>query len=243
MLDFQKAQASVRKVNPDVIDVALRGQSLLFLFQQQPTSQNLYAARVLFEQALKIDSRDADALAGDAFTYAIDFVYGWSNSGTDYSEKILAQADQAIAIAPHNRWAYAAKCVNLAGIHRASEALAVADAGLVTNPNSADLFGGARGVAKLWLGQYEQAIADERQALRLSPLDPEVGVWHLLIGDAELGLRHYDASIDENNKPSTLVFAGFLTYRTWPPLSHCKVRVMRRPQPWRRCIVKIQNLP
>jgi adenylate cyclase len=208
-----EAQTSVRKVNPDVIDVAMRGQSLLFLFQQQPTMENLYAARVLFEQALKIDSNDADALAGDAFTHAIDFVYGWSNSGTDYSEKILAQADRAIAIAPHNRWAYVAKTLYLAGIHRANEALAVADAGLAINPNSADLFGGARGFAKLWLGQYEQAIADERQAIRLSPLDPEIGVWHLLTGDAELGLRHFEASIDESHKAINAGFRGFLPYR------------------------------
>ena len=36
---------------------------------QQPTKENNDAARALFEQALKIDPNDADALAGDAYTY------------------------------------------------------------------------------------------------------------------------------------------------------------------------------
>ena len=59
-----------------------------------------YAARTLFEQALAIDPNYADALAGDAMTYQVDYLYGWSPAGTDYEGKIIGQADRAIALAP-----------------------------------------------------------------------------------------------------------------------------------------------
>ena len=74
------------------------------------TKDNNDAARALFERALRIDPNNAAALAGDAYTYMIDVVYGWTNPQTDYDEKIIAQADRALALAPDNWWAYDAKC-------------------------------------------------------------------------------------------------------------------------------------
>ena len=47
------------------------------------------------------------------------------------------------------------------------------------------------------LGRYEEAKSDVRQAVRLSPDDPEVGWWHNVLAEAELGLQHYRAAIDE----------------------------------------------
>jgi hypothetical protein len=36
--------------------------------------------------------------------------------------------------------------------------------------------------------------------MRLSPSDPLVGLFRVSVGDAELGLGHFDAAIDENRK-------------------------------------------
>ena len=38
------------------------------------------------------------------------------------------------------------------------------------------------------------------QAIRLSPRDPEIDWWHLILGEAELGLGNLDATIDEAQK-------------------------------------------
>jgi len=38
------------------------------------------------------------------------------------------------------------------------------------------------------------------QAIRLSPRDPEIDWWYLILGEAELGLRNLDATIDEAQK-------------------------------------------
>ena len=53
-----------RSQNPDVIDLAMRGQALLL--QTTPTKDDNDAARALFEQALAIDPNYAAALAGNA---------------------------------------------------------------------------------------------------------------------------------------------------------------------------------
>src|SRR5271169_5294511 len=71
-------------------------------------------------------------------------IFGWTTPETDYDAKILGQADQAIALAPENLWAYYLKCAYLYYTHRANEALSAADAGLAINPNFGPLREGAK---------------------------------------------------------------------------------------------------
>ena len=106
-------------------------------FNQPPEQRRdmIYQARALFERALKIDPNDADALAGSAVTYFVDFIYGWGDPGTDYDAKILGPADRAIALAPDDPNVYFAKGEYLGLSRRSSEALGAADAGLAINPN------------------------------------------------------------------------------------------------------------
>ena len=162
----------------------------------------------MFERALAIDPNYAAALAGNAYTYMVDYTYGWTNPQTDYDAKILAQTDRALALAPDTLAAYSAKCAYLFLSHRANEALSAADAALAVNPNFAPLYS-ARGVAETSLGRFEQAKSDLRQAMRLSPRDPKTGIWHMQVGSAELGEGRYDASIDEQHKA---LDAGYRTY-------------------------------
>jgi adenylate cyclase len=208
-----EAERGARSKSPDAIDLTMRGWALLW--RQPPGKDNNNAARALFDQALKIDPNDADALAGDAYTYSNDYIYGWTGLETDYDAKISSQADLAIALAPESVRAYWAKGRYLAVSHRWNEALGVADAGLAINPNFAWLYA-FRGNAENSLGRSEQAKSDVQQAMRLSPRDPGIGVWHVLLGDAELNLGHFDASIDENHKA---IDVGFRTYVPYADLA------------------------
>jgi adenylate cyclase len=79
-----EANRSSRSGNPDSIDLAMRGWSLLYRNLQQPTKEKNEAARSLFEQALTIDTNNSEALAGDAGTYFADYIYGWGNTQTNY---------------------------------------------------------------------------------------------------------------------------------------------------------------
>jgi lipoprotein NlpI len=98
---------------------------------------------------------------------------------TDFGAKILAQVERSTALAPNIPGAYAAKGIYLAGLHRPDEAVKVMDAGLAVNSNSALPYGD-RAVVEAYLLRYEQMISDVRRAMRPSPLDPQVGLWHWL---------------------------------------------------------------
>ena len=69
-----EAEKGGRTQSPDAIDLVMRGRALLQ--ETTPTKDNSDAARPLFERALAIDPNYAAALAGDAYTYMLDFAYG-----------------------------------------------------------------------------------------------------------------------------------------------------------------------
>ena len=211
-----EAQKDARSKSPDAVDLTMRGWALVWQEQQQQrTNENNNAAQALFEQALKIDPNEPDALAGDAYTYFLAYSRGWTTAGTDYEAKILSQANRAIALAPDNVWAYNVKSLYLTVSQRANEGLSAADPGLAINPDDPPLYR-ARGSAKLALGRYEQAISDVQQAIRLSPRDPRIGLWLVTLGDAELGLGHLDAAIDEYHKA---IDAGWRAYQPYGALA------------------------
>ena len=138
----------------------MRGDAL---FQLQPlTKDNNDAARTLFEQALKIDPNDVEALAGDAVVYLHEKTSGWTNPETDYEAKMLGQAERAIALAPDNDAAVLCEELLPRLSRRANEALGAADAGLAINPNSA-LLNGVRALAEISLGHFEQAKSDTQK--------------------------------------------------------------------------------
>jgi adenylate cyclase len=198
-----EADRGGRSASPDAIDLTMRGWAVLWQgIQQQSMTEKqaiYYAARPLFEQALAIDPNYPDALAGDAMTYMVDYLYGWSPAGTDYGEKVIGQADRAIALAPDDVRGYYPKSVYLRMSNRAKEAVQVANDGLAVNPNSNQLYG-ARSAAEVSLGRFEQAKTDAQESIRLSPRDPQVGLRHVTLGDAEVGLGHLDAAIEEYRK-------------------------------------------
>ena len=208
-----EAEKDARSKSPDAVDLAMRGWALVWQEQQQQrTKENNNAAQALFEQALKIDPNETDALAGDAYAYLLEYTRGWATTGTDYEAKILGQADRAIALAPDNVWAYNVKSLYLTISQRANEGLSAADAGLAINPDDPPLHR-ARGTAEIVLGRYEQAISDVQQAIRLSPRDPRIGLWLVDLGNAELGLGHFDAAVDEYRKAIDAGWRAYQPYR------------------------------
>jgi TolB-like protein/class 3 adenylate cyclase len=209
-----EAERGTRSKNPDAIDLTMRGWSLFFRSAQQPPNEqrdSTNEARALFERALQIDPNDADALSGSAQMYYVDRQNGWGDPGTDYEAKVFGQANRAIALAPDNVRGYVAKAhyLNMSG--RSSEALGVTDAGLAINPNFVPLYF-PRAVALNSLGRFEQAKSDAERAMRLSPRDPYIGGFHVDVGDAEVGLGHLDAPINEYRKAIDSGFHRYFAY-------------------------------
>ena len=204
-----EAEKGSRAKKPDSIDLTMRGAALLW--RQPPTKVNNDAARAFFEEALQIDPDDADALAGEAFTYRAENVYGWTNPETNYEARIFGFADRAIALAPDNMLAHWAKASYLVISRRWNEALGIAEAGLAINPNFAPLYS-TKGVAENSLGRTEAARSDLQTAMRLSPRDPGSGFWHVQLGDVEVNSGHLDAAIDEYHRAINDGFRTFMPY-------------------------------
>lgn len=64
-----EAEKGSRSKSPDTIDLDMRGRALLL--QLPITKDNNNAARDRFQQALKINPNDADALTGEAYRVRI----------------------------------------------------------------------------------------------------------------------------------------------------------------------------
>jgi adenylate cyclase len=134
-----EAERGARSKSPDAIDLTMRSLALVQQSRTQPSKDKNTTALALFEQALKIDPNDVDALADKAECYVYDYLY-WNNPQADYDAKVIGQADRAIALAPSNTQAYYVKSAYLALSRRFDEALRTADAGLAINPNYASLY-------------------------------------------------------------------------------------------------------
>jgi tetratricopeptide (TPR) repeat protein len=163
-----EAEKGARSKNPDVIDLRMRGWSVLNTsFGRAPKEQRnaVTEARILSDRALQIDPNDADSLAESASTSLAEYFLGSGDPGTDYEAKVLGQANRALAFDPDNVQAYYAKADYLALTRRPSEALGAADAGLAINPNYVPLFV-PRIASELSLGCFEEAKADAERAIR-----------------------------------------------------------------------------
>ena len=202
-----EAERDAGSQNPDAVDLAMRGWWLL----QAPTAlystEQVGTSRALFEQALKIDPNNSQALAGDARTYMLEYIFA-RNPEIDYDAKVLSQLDRAIALDPYLILAYMTKSNYLTVSSRPADALRTADLGLAIDANAAWLYA-MRALSENYLHKFEQAKSDVQQAMRLSPRDPFLSVWHQFVSDAELGLGHFDIAIDEARKA---IDGGFRTF-------------------------------
>jgi adenylate cyclase len=214
--ELVKAEAAkgARSSNPDANDLVMRGLALINE-PSQPSKERNEASRAFYEQALAIDPDNAAAIAGLAFTYFIEYIFGYGNSGTDYDAKILAQADRAIAIAPDYDLPYDAKSAYLGVSRRYDEAISTANAGLAVNPNNHSFYR-TRAGAEISLGHFDEAKSDLQQAIRLSPHDPLMTVMATQLGDVEIGSGRPEAAIVEYKKS---LDAGDHTYWNYANLA------------------------
>ena len=214
--ELVKAEATkgARSTNPDANDLVMRGLAL-FNEQTQPSKERNDASRAFYEQALAIDPDNAAAIAGSAFTYFIEYIFGYGNAGTDYDAKILGQADRAIALAPDYDLPYEAKGSYLSLSGRYDEAIRALNAGIAVNPNNPSFYQ-TRAGAEISLGHFDEAKSDLQQAIRLSPHDPLMTVMTTQFGDIEIGSGRPEAAIIEYRKS---LDAGDHTYWNYANLA------------------------
>jgi adenylate cyclase len=195
-----EAQRSLhdRPQNPDAIDLTMRGSALL---NQTMTKASYHEARDLFEQALTLDPNNADAIAGAARVDMSDYILGWSDQQDLYA-RAMQRVDQALLLNPNQAAAHYAKAILIMIKAKpddrasATEMISEAEATLRADPSFARAYH-PMAVGETLLGRYEQAMSNLEQAMRISPRDPYLGVWHMEMGRLFLALRRTDAAVQE----------------------------------------------
>ena len=212
-----EAQRSLhdRPRNPGAVDLTMRGWAL---FNQPFTKANRFEARNVFEQALALDPTNADALAGTAYVDSTDYALGWSDQSVDMYARAMQRANQALLLDPDQATAHYTKARLI--IFRAkpndaasaNEIIAEAEAALRADPSFAGAYW-AMAQGEMLLGRYEQSISHLEQAMRISPRDSSVGLWHMDMGRDLLALRRTDAAVQEGlqaiDSGYRTVFAAF----------------------------------
>ena len=203
-----EAQKSTHSTNPDAIDLTMRGWAALW---QPPTKESTASARDYFERAIKLDPQNAEAMVGLAYARLRASVYGWSTAAEDTYAAQLDLLTKATAINPGYAFAYYVKSLVLFVTKQFPEAIEAAQTAVALDPNAAYGYF-AMGQAEDPLGRCEQSIAHIKQAFALSPRDPFSGVWHTVLGLAEICLGRLDAAIEEFKRAIDAGYRTFLPY-------------------------------
>jgi len=172
------AEAARPTNDPDALDYILRGRTARF----RPVSRKGYAEAIsLFEHALVLDPRSVEAqslLAGALAGRVLDQM---SDAVTADVVRAEGLAGQAIAASPGSPLAHHAKGQVLRAQRRWEEALPEYETAFASDRNWLSALNGIA-YCKFYTGSLDEVIPLMEQAIRLSPRDPEIGLFYHQIG-------------------------------------------------------------
>ena len=160
-------------------------------------------AEALFKQALERDPQNMSAFIGmGAFhtNVAVQRLVPDANAHFDQARDMLAQAVQR---EPHNPSALYQLGILLQGTGKVREALDLFRKVTELNPSNAGAHAHT-GHALARLGEAEKGIEHIRYAMRLSPRDTALGIWHEFIGNAQLELSRYPDAIESFERSAAI---------------------------------------
>ncbi|HWA50193.1 MAG TPA: winged helix-turn-helix domain-containing tetratricopeptide repeat protein [Dongiaceae bacterium] len=197
--------------NLDAYDYYLRGMASLHFGTRQSVDE---ALRLLYK-AIELDPEYAAAYAMAAWCHVWRKINGWMSDRAREFEEGARLTRRAIDLGMND--AVALTRAGTALYHLAGDfdgAVAVLDRAKVLNPNlAAAWFLG--GFVRVWRGDPDGAIEHFTQAMRLSPLDPEMYRMQAGMAGAYLFAGRFDdasswAEKAHRNLPSFLMVAAFI---------------------------------
>jgi TolB-like protein/Flp pilus assembly protein TadD len=229
--EHQKSQSA------EAIDFVLRAQAIA----NKPTSEaTLLAARDLFNEGLKLQPDNANALAGVATTYVLETINGYHPAG---NQQRLQQAEtllaKALAIDPGNIVGMKASAALQRAQGRFDDAITAAKAVIARNPGEPWAYKEV-GLSLLYLGQLEQALDWFAKAERFGPYDPGRWSWFdargqalLLLGRDEDAIRSLRTALEVNPDylSSYAVLAAAYALKGLDEKAHTALAQYRRSNP------------
>ena len=191
-LELTNAEATRPTEHPDALDYVFRGRD--FFFGRPPTRENYQNAISLYEHALRLDPRSAEAK-----TFLAGALVNRVNAGFTPSPAVdLARAekliDEALVGGTRIPWAHYVKGTGLRNKGRWNDAVPEFEAALALNPNMTGPLQGL-GWCKLYTGSLDEVIPLAEKAIRIGPRDPTIGFRYLMIGEVHELLGRPDEAI------------------------------------------------
>lgn len=171
----------------EVWDYVVRGR---WHFTRLTAEDNAEAQRLL-EKALELQPEHALAMAFLAYCHIAGVFFGTSASPAQSIEKARAFALEAYRLDEDDAWVQCALGLTEFVAKRLDEAVALFRRAIELNPNFA-LAHGYCGLALAYSGETEAALAAARQALRLSPRDPELVHFYITMAVAYFVAGDYE---------------------------------------------------
>ena len=161
----------------------------------QFTQESLTEASRLLTQAIALDPGNATALGDLAFIQHFEGVWGWSDSLPESMARLSDLAQKAVTADDRDAAAHVVFAISELFASRHDEAIRRLQRAIDLNPNLSFAHG-YLGATHAFAGNLEAAIPCMEAAIRLSPHDPLLGIWHAVQGWATLSAERYDQAIE-----------------------------------------------
>jgi adenylate cyclase len=187
--DLARASRS-RPNNPDALDLALRCKAALYNFNFFADPRNLVAT---CERSLQADGHDVFALSTLGLMFALSVVMAQSVNPQADLEKADEFISRALALDADSDVAHIAKSWVLIGESRHEQAVSEAET-LALNLSFIDAYS-VLCAANNYLGRPDRALKFADEAVRLSPRDPFLNIFHHHKGWAFFMKQQYELAI------------------------------------------------
>lgn len=194
-LNIQLVRAEGRRADqvpqPDALDLRLRATSL---FYSSVAPEHTLATRQLLQRSAALDPSSAETWARLGEVIASDYTVNWNNTGREQLQEAEEAVRRALLIDPNHALAHVAQGIvqRACGEHHA--ALEAFTRAIELDRNFALAYAN-KGNELTLVGRPAEAPPFVEQAIRLSPHDPSIGLFHWIIGRALFFTGEYHQAI------------------------------------------------
>jgi TolB-like protein len=187
-----EARRAARAPHPDSMDLYFQGMASV---NRGSDPASLSQARTFFEQALRLDAGNVEAMVGAAF---VDVTRGTSVQSGDRAARLMEAETSLLKIlasTPDHALAHCLLGIVRIFTKRAAQGIAECERALALDRNLASAYAWI-GLAKCYLGRAEETGAHVMEAFRLSPRDTRAFAWMNSAGVAQSYLAADEAAAD-----------------------------------------------